>query len=373
MTSEAAFEREYFDPGDAPRSKAADAEPLPVLRADDIRPATDCADFVEAMLIDGQLSVLYGEPGCGKSFLATDLALHVALGLPWFGRAVDQGPVLYVAAEGSYGIRNRIAAFRQHHVVEHTIPLGVVTCGVDLLNADADTPRLLATCRALTDAPPRLIIIDTLSRVMAGGNENSPEDMGGLVKNVDRLRLDTGAHVLLVHHAGKDATKGARGHSLWRGASDTDIEVTNNADVRTATVTKQRDMICDGALAFRLEPVELGINRRAKPVTSCVIIPAEDAGEAQRQRPLTNAERIAFEALTDLMARDGAAAPPQANGHIPPGRPVVPEDAWRLACYSRSITAGRSESAKRQAFGRAATGLQVIGRIGVWQENVWLV
>src|SRR5262245_38754083 len=85
---------------------------LPLLYFRDIGPCLEAADFVEDLLIDEGLSVTYGEAGCGKTFFILHLGLHVAAGLRWFDREVERGGVLYLALEGSYGIRNRIAAFK---------------------------------------------------------------------------------------------------------------------------------------------------------------------------------------------------------------------------------------------------------------------
>jgi len=107
------------------------------------------------------------------------------------------------------------------------MPFLAITSPIDLCSDAADLERLIAMVRGIDIGTPiGLIIIDTLSRVMAGGNENSPEDMGALVRNIDRLRAETGAATILVHHSGKELARGARGHSLLRAAADTEIEMT---------------------------------------------------------------------------------------------------------------------------------------------------
>ncbi|MEI2422068.1 AAA family ATPase, partial [Arthrospira platensis SPKY2] len=100
-------------------------------------------------------------------------------------------------------------------------------------------------------------MIDTLARSMAGGSENDSEDMGNLVRAADRLREEFGATVLFIHHSGKDATRGARGHSSLRAAVDTEIEVAGLEGTRTARVTKQRDFGTGEAFSFDLEAVTL--------------------------------------------------------------------------------------------------------------------
>jgi hypothetical protein len=86
-----------------------------------------------------QLSVMRGDAGCGKTFLALDLSLHVAAGLDWFGRRVNQGAVIYIAAEAGRGIINRVAAFKRAHGCDDdaAVPFAAVTSAVDLCHAEA--------------------------------------------------------------------------------------------------------------------------------------------------------------------------------------------------------------------------------------------
>jgi hypothetical protein len=101
----------------------------------------------------------------------------------------------------------------------------------------------------------------------------SPKDMTEAVKSIDAVRAATGAHVTIIHHCGKDEAKGARGHSSLRAAIDTEIEVfrPDGETVSTVKITKQRDLPVGEAMPFSLESVTLGIDRRGKPITSCVV------------------------------------------------------------------------------------------------------
>src|SRR5262249_52889693 len=152
--------------------------PLPLLYFDDITPALDAADFVEGLLTRGGMSVLYGETNTGKSFFALDLALHVAAGLPWRGRVVGAGGVLDLAPEGSHGIRNRVAAFKEANTANAAgLPFAVVPVALNLLDPAADTSRVIGSVKTAADrmtTPVGLVVVDTLSRALAGGNENSP-------------------------------------------------------------------------------------------------------------------------------------------------------------------------------------------------------
>ena len=134
----------------------------------------------------GELSCIFGPPGSGKSVLAGDLAAHVASGRLWFGRRVQQGGVLYVAIERAALVKRRLAAFRVHHTVDE-IPLAVAHGQVDLRTSRESAEEIIEHAKRLDDigeVPTTLILIDTVSRALAGGDENSPKDMGSLVGNL---------------------------------------------------------------------------------------------------------------------------------------------------------------------------------------------
>ncbi len=152
----------------------------------------------------GTLSEIHGESGAAKTFVALDLGLHVSLGWPWHGHKVRQGAVVYIATEGGGGIERRLDALRLHHdIVPDGVPFYVLNRTVDLCHQDGDTYALIEAVQQIEGV--ELVVVDTVSRALVGGNENASDDMGAFVANCDMLRLETGAHVLLVHHVGKDA------------------------------------------------------------------------------------------------------------------------------------------------------------------------
>jgi hypothetical protein len=197
--------------------------------------------------------------------------------------------------------------------------------------------------------------------------------MGEFVGNMDKLRERTGAHILIVHHVGKDASRGARGHSLFHAAVDTEVTITrdNAAGVSTAAVTKQRELPTAGQINYRLRSVELGRDQNDRPVTSCVVELADLAGPENKRTNLPPAQRRALELLTDAIARHGKIPP--ANDHIPGNKPCVLESYWRECCYAGQISDSNEQSAKQKAFKRAAETLVAAGRVGKWKDWVWLV
>lgn len=243
---------------------------------DDLTPALDQAYLIKGMLDRGAMSVLYGPSNSGKTFFALELAFHIAAGRQWQGRRVHGGTVLYLAAEGGRGIVNRMVAIRDRAGIADA-PLALRRAGLDLLNPNADLPRLIKLAGAIeAEAPLGMVVVDTLSRVIAGGDENGPVDMTAFVRNVDELRQHTGAHVMVVHHTGKDVARGARGHTSLRAATDTEIEIkVDENGERCAEVTKQRDHAGGESFFFGLEPVQLGTDADGDPVSSCIVVYTE--------------------------------------------------------------------------------------------------
>ena len=347
---------------------------LPVVMFADAAAKLDANDFVEGVLSRQAMSVIYGESNSGKTFFALDLGLHVASGRRWRDREVEQGLVLYLALEGSAAIMNRVAAFKaEHEMGEHHIPFAIAPVAVNLLDPDADAAAVIDTVKAVAatmEAQPMLVIVDTLARAIAGGNENASEDMGALVRNGDLIREATGAHLMWIHHSGKDQAKGARGHSSLRAATDTEIEVVAVSSSRTATVTKQRDMECSGVFAFTLKVVDLGRNTRGKAVTSCVVeVDGVDTpGGVPPRRRLTGHKQRALEVLADLIAHSGRVG----DAGAPSGIASVPDKWWRERFYERAMPGAEAEAQKR-AFRRAADDLVEQHVVGMGGGRVWVI
>ena len=347
--------------------------PLPVVYFDDIQPKLNAADFVEGLLIEAAMSVIYGQSNSGKTFFISDLALHVAAAKPWCGREVAQGAVIWLAMEGAFGISNRISAWREENNIDaSSLPFAVIPVALNLLDPEADTEPLIKTIAIVSGKlklPVKLVVADTLSRAIAGGNENSPEDMGALVTNGTRIQQATGAHVAWIHHSGKDEAKGARGHSLLRAASDTEIEISAEGSARTARVTKQREMECVGEFPFTLKVVELGLNSRRKPVTSCVVVHSDQAAGAapDRQTRLRGHNKRAYEVLLDLLAQHGETGRPGA----PAGVRSIPDKWWRERFYERAMPDSNADT-KKHAFNRASTDLLNTHVVGFDRGRVWV-
>jgi hypothetical protein len=340
-----------------------------------VKPVLSGRYLVKGWLDRGSGSVVYGESNVGKTFFALDLALHVAARLPWHGVNVAgmgdkawPGRVYYLALEGGSGFSNRICAMRTERPdiferIESSSDFMPWPVAIDLHGA-TDGEAIVQAIKS-SDEPTALVVIDTLARAMGYGDENTAKDMGQFIRNVDLIRAETGAHVMVIHHSGKDASKGARGSGSLRGAIDTEIELTRSGAVIMAEAKKQRDMPSGTVFAYSLDSVFIGNDEDGDAVTSAVVVPAEPVKKIVR---LKGQALIAMQAFGDAMADRGFKKTGEA---FPSNRQCVSLDDWREYCDRHALTDGADASAKRQAFGRAWKSLQEKEIVRVLDGFAW--
>lgn len=251
-----------------------DAQNILVRLPTDFSPTLNDHALVQGLLPEQALTAIIGASNTGKSALVLDLCAAICMGSFFRGLRVRRCAVLYVATEGAHGMNNRISALLRSDKLAPNAALGIVTEPVDLVSSPTDASRIVTACAALelkTSQPVGLIVIDTVAHAMQGADENSGSDMGRFLANAEFIKTQTGATVLLVHHAGKDASKGARGHSSFRAALDTEVTVGGATNPRTVTVTKQRDLAPLEPFAFNLVPVTLGTDSYGESVSAVVV------------------------------------------------------------------------------------------------------
>jgi len=257
-----------------------DVDELRVQLPNEIKPTLEDNALIQGLLPEKSVVSLIGPSNCGKSALALDLSAALATGKPFRNLRVQKCGVLYIACEGAHGLRNRVTALRIAGRLNGNAPLGLVTQAVDLCNSLTDPPRIVRACealRAIGGDAVGLVVIDTVARAMNGADENSGSDMGRFLANVESIRQQTGATILLIHHAGKDMSKGARGHSSFKAALDTEITVEGANNPRSVTVTKQRDLAPLEPFAFELTPISVGSNKHGEEITAVVVEHSEKA------------------------------------------------------------------------------------------------
>lgn len=304
-------------------------------------------EIVEKIFEAGTLACTYGDSNTGKSTLILDVCLAIATpGARWRGRRTADGIVFWLSLESAAGTRRRVAAWcRKHGRTPDGLLFADVTTAVRLLELQ-DAQSLIAAIRAAeAEAGQKcvLVVIDTLARAMAGGDENTSKDMGQLVLSCDEIRRETGATVLLIHHSGKDSSKGARGSGSLRAAIDTEIEVSGQANPRQMKVTKQRDLPSGDTFAFDLEAVEIGEDEETgETFTAVAVVHRDDV-------PTGTAEPKGHAVATILRALRAQQAERHRAGKV---GPVI----WTIEDM-RTIgrTLGQHRNTARDAVDRLAT------------------
>jgi len=243
--------------------------PLVLTRADEIE---ICKPdwLLRGVLERDTFALIFGDPGCGKSFLAIDWACRIATGTAWRGHEVKAAPVVYVAGEGRQGFGRRIRAWGEHN--------GVGLADAPLYAAPAvaiadmnELIRLVSAVQSLP-APPALIVLDTLARCFGGGDENSTQDMSKFVSACDALRRHYGCTILVVHHTGHADKNRARGAIALKAALDAEYRLVKD-DKLLLTATKMKDAEMPAPIAMELVTVELPglFDDYNAPITSAAV------------------------------------------------------------------------------------------------------
>jgi KaiC/GvpD/RAD55 family RecA-like ATPase len=342
---------------------------LPLIWAGDAGPLLDAAYVIKGVIGPGELIVIYGAPKSGKTFFATDLGLRVAAGLQWFGHRVRPGLVLYIAAEMGRRAERRVKAWMDEQLGESAPapPFAIIPKVVNLLD-ELDIERLIATIESLIGmyGKPTLLVVDTLARSMAGGEENGARDMGLAIAVADRLRDQFNTATILVHHAGKDPTKGGRGSSALLGAADAYILVeADQISGHVATVEWLRDGESGHRYGFQLRQVHLGRDSEGDVVTTCILEASEEAS-AKPAKPMRR--DVALDALRETLSEHGSTT--QGSSTIPTGIKVVRLDQWKARWLLRTgYDDGRTADSNYCHDKRV---LLKAGAIGISKPFVWI-
>ncbi|MDP2409684.1 MAG: AAA family ATPase [Pseudolabrys sp.] len=263
--------------------------------------------LVQGLIKPRMLAFMTGKSNAGKSPLALDIAAHVATGRPWQERKVKAGHVLYVSTEGWTGLGDRIEAIRREHFPEGVeVPFDCAATSIDLRTSSRSAKDIIAS--SLEGAqrfglPPGLVIIDTLSHALGGGDESNPEHVRPVIKNCQLIASETGAAVLMLHHPTKNDSSDYRGSSIL--VNDTDLLIKVETDpksrVRTVTTPRIKEFAEIEPMAFRIKVVELGQDDEGDPITSVVVnwIPAADV---EFEPKLTPAQQEPLDALITVLA-----------------------------------------------------------------------
>lgn len=269
--------------------------------------------LIKGWLQDSALMMVHGPSGGGKTFVVLDMCLRLAAGMAdWMGRKVRPADVVYLAGEGHHGLRGRIAAWKHYHGCK-LLSMWLSRAGVDL-NTPEGFVKALQQIRKLP-RKPRLIIVDTLHRFLAG-DENSAQDAKTMLDACAALMREFECSVLLVHHTGvsEEAQHRARGSSAWRGALDIEISVVPAKDGQPLQIVqrKSKDAELAQPIYASLQQVTIPgwVDEDGEPVTSAVItavtapVTAPNKGGSKLNQHRRMFERAWWDSGAEL--RDGA-------------------------------------------------------------------
>nr|WP_170756241.1 AAA family ATPase [Ruegeria lacuscaerulensis] len=340
----------------------------------EVEPVLENADAIRGWLPKRGIATLYGPPGSGKTWLALDMAAHIAANQPWYSHRTQGGPVVYVAFEGVGGVRNRLVPLLRK---VGPVPMYVMNGGLDLCDEDA-VSFLLKQIHALSQEAGeavQTVFIDTLARAIGGRDENSPEGMGAALGGASAIEKAIDGLVLLVHHTGKDTSRGARGHSSLKGAVDAEISITRDGDIITAVAEKVRDGEDGAIFSYQLQQVALGLDRDGEHVTSCFIEPMSNSPHetADAAVQLPDKQQNLIEALSLYIDEHGSWNPGGEEWPEPEMHRIVNQE--ELIAYASKLgisKASRDRDQKREIT-RMIDALQTAGRVGTNRDWIWLV
>ncbi len=280
-----------------------------VERLSDVDVAFSMPYLVKGWFYLGQTSLLFAPSNAGKTSLVLDLVRALTTDEDWHGnRAVKGGAVLYIAAEAPGSVYRRTATLTQEGR-ERVVVLGEPVDIVGDPDAGKKIAALIRLCEQQFGISIRLVVLDTLTLCFGEGDENSTRDAGRAIQAAKIAASHTDAHVMMVHHTGKDRSAGARGSYALEANVDTIVELVLGEGSVLAKLKKQRDAPTDPAFTFKIVSVDLGVDEDGDPITTSGVEPAGPfVAPASAKRPDKGMESVlaALAALTE--------AAPHANG-----------------------------------------------------------
>jgi hypothetical protein len=345
--------------------------------------------LVDSIIPKKAFVALYAPPASYKSFIALDLAEAIATGRDWMGHRIPKkGAVLYICGEGHGGMGARVKACKIQNQSPEGANLYIIRAQLNLRSSPEDFAELI---NAITDLvaqieePLEIIMLDTLMRMSGGGfNENSSEDMGAFITQAGKLQELFNCALLVIHHSGKDVTKGLRGHSSLLGAVDTELEIQRQDSVINSgdssvignailTVSKQKDGADSIQIGIEVINVEIGSSGLGfETITSLAIRQNQDIASGSPKGSKNNLgsggnQRLEMDSLMKVIK--AKAAYREVDGTTRYG---VSLDDWRAEFWSMKGCTEDDKAAFKKAWMRARERLVGANKIMIGSNWVWL-
>jgi hypothetical protein len=297
--------------------------------------------LIDGFIREGGLNLLVGPSGIGKTLAALDMGLSIVTGIDWHGHRVEPGQVLYVAAEGVAGMHGRAGAWCRARQQPQPDGIGFVNVPLNLSNS-RDVDLII---QAAVERDVDLIVIDPLARFMEGADENSSTDMGAALTAFGRIQHSAGATMLVIHHTGKDPSKGERGHSSLRAGADQVLMMKSVGALIEVKVDKARDAAGGDTVRFSLESV----------AKSAVLRTAGPSHEHTHMKP------DELRALGALAATNGGAT--STEWEVVSGLEHSPFQRAREGLSDRGLVSGGG--GKGKAYQVTSEGREALARAGL--------
>ncbi|HBA67247.1 MAG TPA: hypothetical protein DCZ48_13920 [Methylococcaceae bacterium] len=332
--------------------------PFPLIPAHKLTLKPTAIDWlIENIIERGSLNLLFGEPGAGKSLFALNWAFCMAAGIDWHGRRTKPIDVVIIAGEGFAGMARRLKALESKYQMKAPERLFVSQRPANLIdgvNAQWITDTIKATC-----SNPGLVIVDTLHRNM-DGDENSSQDIGRFIANLDGFFKPLGAAVLVVHHSGHGQKDRSRGSSSIRAAMDGEFSATKDGGAIVLTCHKAKDFEAFKPLQFSLKPVELDwCDDDGEPMTSVYLDFDGEAKPSTKRRRLSARDDAILTSLSEAIDKQGIEPTREIKAKFAgPGvtgwcsQKVVNIEHWRERAYKAIVVDEGTEKSRRMAFWR---------------------
>jgi hypothetical protein len=347
----------FFDPVGAPASSAPRKFALEPFEAIVFESREEW--LVKRLIPRQGVGAFYGASQSFKSFVVSDLALHIALGWEWAARRVTQAPAVYIAAEGAAGLRKRKIGFeRSHSYLPACVPFYLISAAPNLGTDQGDLAPLVAAIEG-AGVTPGLIVIDTLAQSLGAGDENGA-GMIQFVANATALANKFRAFVLIVHHVGLGDDRRMRGHSSLIGGVDAQIlcERKEGALSTSLTLQKLKDEASSVKLTAHLGRVVIGQDEDGDDISTLIVERIEDGAEGEagkKPKTIPRAQRLLMDMVALALDEAGETFRPFADG---PLVRAVAESAARSRYYARIAEQAEPGEDKRTILERQGKGFR---------------
>lgn len=247
--------------------------------------------LVTGLWADEAVGIIGGEPKCCKSFLALDIAVAVAAGIPCLRRFDVPHPgrvLLYAAEDALHIVRLRlegICAAAGLRLAE--LDVQVITAPCLRLDLEADRRNLAETVATLR---PRLLVLDPFVRLHRI-DENASGDVAPLLAYLRELQRRHAMAVIIVHHAKKGGANVRAGQAL-RGSSE--FHAWGDSNLYLRRQAEELTLAVEHRAAPSIPPVTLELAQRGAALALEVV---------GRRSPVTPVPTSLDERITTALAK----------------------------------------------------------------------